>query len=286
MQEVNHHKLYLALIDALVERELFKQLLATSYRHAMPYIAFMSSLKQAINMPDECTTAALPMILCWRVGLAIMMCVQSFISHTPFVLFPRTANLAGCLACAEVLPCLVNHGLPSGSQLSEGHAICSGGDWGRVHGRYIRILLASEHIKTKSGERSLLRNLGSWLGRLTMGKQQPVRQKDLDLKKIIYEAYEQGKMIAVLPFVVKVRLVFAVTLAACVCCKQFPGMALVKGCLYGERMKKPQQQMLQIAWYLHAAIPMHGLCRGPDQNGPEAVRVRQGGGGGGESRAK
>lgn len=70
--------------------------------------------------------------------------------------------------------------------------------------RYIRILLASEHIKTKSGERSLLRNLGSWLGRLTLARQQPVRQKDLDLKKIVYEAYEQGKMIAVLPFVVKV----------------------------------------------------------------------------------
>ena len=72
--------------------------------------------------------------------------------------------------------------------------------------RYIRILLASEHIKHKSGERSLLRNLGSWLGCLTLGKQQPVRQKDLDIKKIIYEAYEQGKMIAVLPFVVKVCL--------------------------------------------------------------------------------
>ena len=72
--------------------------------------------------------------------------------------------------------------------------------------RYIRILLASEHIKTIFGERTLLRNLGSWLGRLTLGKQQPVRQKDLDLKKILYEAYEQGKMIAVLPFVVKVRV--------------------------------------------------------------------------------
>ncbi|KAK9805719.1 hypothetical protein WJX73_001907 [Symbiochloris irregularis] len=99
-QEVNHHKLYINLIDSLSERELFKQLLATSYK-------------------------------------------------------------------------------------------------------YIRILLASEHIKTKSGERSLLRNLGSWLGCLTLARRQPVRQKDLDLKKIVYEAYEQGKMIAVLPFVVK-----------------------------------------------------------------------------------
>ena len=68
---------------------------------------------------------------------------------------------------------------------------------GACFGRYIRILLASEHIKTKQGERSLLRNLGAWLGLLTLGKSQPVRQKDLDIKKIMYEAYEQGKMIAV-----------------------------------------------------------------------------------------
>ena len=70
--------------------------------------------------------------------------------------------------------------------------------------KYIRTLLVSPHLKTKSGERSLLRNLGSWLGRLTLARQQPIRQRDLDLKQIMYEAYEQGKMIAVMPFLVKV----------------------------------------------------------------------------------
>lgn len=70
--------------------------------------------------------------------------------------------------------------------------------------RNVRVLLNTDKIKTNSGERSLLRNLGSWLGRLTIARLKPVRQRDLDLKAIIYSAYEQGKMIAVLPFIGKV----------------------------------------------------------------------------------
>lgn len=70
--------------------------------------------------------------------------------------------------------------------------------------KYVKILLASERIKTHSSERSLLKNLGSWLGRVTIAHGQPVRHKDLDVKGIIVEAFEQGKMIAVLPFVNKV----------------------------------------------------------------------------------
>ena len=73
--------------------------------------------------------------------------------------------------------------------------------------KYVRILLGSERIRTQSGERSLLKNLGSWLGRLTIARNKPVRHRDLDLKGILYEAYEQGKMIAVLPFVNKVSTV-------------------------------------------------------------------------------
>lgn len=70
--------------------------------------------------------------------------------------------------------------------------------------KYVKVLLDSDKIKTNSGERSLLRNLGSWLGRLTIARHKPVRQRDLDIKAIIYDAYEQGKMIAILPFIGKV----------------------------------------------------------------------------------
>ena len=39
---------------------------------------------------------------------------------------------------------------------------------------------------------------------LTLARNKPILFKDLDLKTILYDAYEQGKMIAVLPFINKV----------------------------------------------------------------------------------
>jgi CCR4-NOT transcription complex subunit 1 len=69
--------------------------------------------------------------------------------------------------------------------------------------RNIQVLLQSEKIKTNSGERSLLKNLGSWLGQLTIARNKPVLQRDIDPKALILNAYEKGKMIAVIPFVAK-----------------------------------------------------------------------------------
>lgn len=74
----------------------------------------------------------------------------------------------------------------------------------RTTHHYVKILLSSERIKTNSGERSLLKNLGSFLGQLTIAKNKPVLQKDLDVKAIIVDGYVKGKMIAVIPFVHKV----------------------------------------------------------------------------------
>jgi CCR4-NOT transcription complex subunit 1 len=68
----------------------------------------------------------------------------------------------------------------------------------------IKVLLQSDKITVSSSERSLLKNLGSWLGNLTIGKNAPLLQKDLDLKHLIFDAYENGRLIAVIPFVAKV----------------------------------------------------------------------------------
>lgn len=68
----------------------------------------------------------------------------------------------------------------------------------------IRALLDSEKIRSSISERSLLKNLGSWLGHLTIEKNKPILQKDLDLKNLLFAAYENGKLIAVIPFVCKV----------------------------------------------------------------------------------
>jgi CCR4-NOT transcription complex subunit 1 len=68
----------------------------------------------------------------------------------------------------------------------------------------IKALLSSDKVKTNSGERSLLKNLGSWLGGLTISRNQPVLMRDLDVKALVLESYQTGHMIAVIPFVAKV----------------------------------------------------------------------------------
>ena len=69
---------------------------------------------------------------------------------------------------------------------------------------YCRALLESDRAITQTNERTLIKQLGSWLGLLTFAKNKPVLAKDMDLKSLIQDAYTRGRMIAVLPFVEKV----------------------------------------------------------------------------------
>ncbi len=74
----------------------------------------------------------------------------------------------------------------------------------RTTHKYVKVLLTSDRVKKDSGERTLLKNLGSWLGNLTIKRNKPVLHKDLDIKACLFQAYEQGKLVAVIPFVDKV----------------------------------------------------------------------------------
>ncbi|KAL1548658.1 transcription regulator [Salvia divinorum] len=67
-----------------------------------------------------------------------------------------------------------------------------------------KVLLGSELIKSSVEERTLLKNLGSWLGKITIGKNQVLRAREIDPKALIIEAYEKGLMIAVIPFTSKI----------------------------------------------------------------------------------
>lgn len=69
----------------------------------------------------------------------------------------------------------------------------------------IKLLLASDGITTSMPERSFLKSLGSWIGLMTLNKNKPLLQKDLGLKELLFEAYENGSLIAVIPFVCKVN---------------------------------------------------------------------------------
>ena len=68
----------------------------------------------------------------------------------------------------------------------------------------IRHLLASERIHADPRERTTLKNLGSWLGKVTLGRNKPLLYRDLNPKELLLEAYETGRLIAVVPFVAKV----------------------------------------------------------------------------------
>lgn len=66
---------------------------------------------------------------------------------------------------------------------------------------YCKVMLDSELLKSNSSERTLLKNLGAWLGKLTLGCNRPVLQRDLDIKQTIVMAYQKGMMLPILSFV-------------------------------------------------------------------------------------
>ncbi|XP_072931342.1 CCR4-NOT transcription complex subunit 1 isoform X2 [Epargyreus clarus] len=72
--------------------------------------------------------------------------------------------------------------------------------------RNIRVLLRSDKGIANFSDRSLLKNLGHWLGMLTLARNQPILYVDLDLKALLLEAYHKGQqeLLYVVPFVAKV----------------------------------------------------------------------------------
>ena len=69
---------------------------------------------------------------------------------------------------------------------------------------YINKLLASDSIEKDLKEKTALKNLGSWLGLMTLAKNKPILAKDLDLKEIIFNAYENGKLSYIVTFISKI----------------------------------------------------------------------------------
>ncbi|KAI3796684.1 hypothetical protein L1987_39363 [Smallanthus sonchifolius] len=67
-----------------------------------------------------------------------------------------------------------------------------------------KVLLRSDLLKSSVEERKLLKNLGGWLGKLTIGRNQALLAKHIDPKPLITEAYEKGSMIGVIPFISKI----------------------------------------------------------------------------------
>jgi CCR4-NOT transcription complex subunit 1 len=64
--------------------------------------------------------------------------------------------------------------------------------------------LSSAGSTTSTTERSFIRYFGMWLGQLTLARNKPLLQKRIDLKRLLQWGYENGRLIAVCPFVAKV----------------------------------------------------------------------------------
>ncbi|EGT51973.1 hypothetical protein CAEBREN_01277 [Caenorhabditis brenneri] len=75
--------------------------------------------------------------------------------------------------------------------------------------RNIRILLRTDKkttIASNYSDRQLLKNLGSWLGAITIARNKPILLNDLDLKSLLLEAYYKGQaeLLFVVPFISKI----------------------------------------------------------------------------------
>ncbi|KAI8394298.1 CCR4-Not complex component, Not1-domain-containing protein [Radiomyces spectabilis] len=68
----------------------------------------------------------------------------------------------------------------------------------------IQILLNSEKTASSSSERSLLKNLGAWLGALTLARNKPIKHKHIAFKDLLLEGFDYNRLIVVIPFVCKV----------------------------------------------------------------------------------
>lgn len=55
------------------------------------------------------------------------------------------------------------------------------------------------------GERQMLKNLGNWLGIISIGRDKPILVNDLNLKFLLLEAFYEGEhgLLCVVPFVAK-----------------------------------------------------------------------------------
>ena len=69
--------------------------------------------------------------------------------------------------------------------------------------RRVKVLLLGDKSKA-SADRTILKSLGSWIGSLTLARNRPILRRDLDLKQALLEAYSNGRLTIVIPFVAKV----------------------------------------------------------------------------------
>ena len=68
----------------------------------------------------------------------------------------------------------------------------------------VRRMLNAQSTLDSSTERSHLKNLGGWLGSLTIARNKPIKYKNISFKDLLIEAYDTQRLIIAIPFTCKV----------------------------------------------------------------------------------
>lgn len=64
-------------------------------------------------------------------------------------------------------------------------------------------MLNSEKTLQNSSERATLKNVGAWLGTITLARDIPIKHKNLSFKDLLIEGYDSGRLIVAIPFICK-----------------------------------------------------------------------------------
>jgi CCR4-NOT transcription complex subunit 1 len=64
-------------------------------------------------------------------------------------------------------------------------------------------MLNSERTLQSGSERAILKNVGAWLGTITLARDRPIKHKNLSFKDLLMEGYDNGRLIVAIPFVCK-----------------------------------------------------------------------------------
>ncbi|KAJ6618288.1 Not1-domain-containing protein [Mycena sp. CBHHK59/15] len=64
-------------------------------------------------------------------------------------------------------------------------------------------MLNSERSMQSGSDRSTLKNVGAFLGTITLARDQPIRFKNLSFKDLLLEGYDSGRLVVAIPFVCK-----------------------------------------------------------------------------------
>ncbi|KAI9314115.1 CCR4-Not complex component, Not1-domain-containing protein [Dichotomocladium elegans] len=70
--------------------------------------------------------------------------------------------------------------------------------------RNIQILLQSESTDGSQSDRDTLKTLGTWLGKITLSKNKPIRHKDLSFKDLLLDCYDRKRLIVAIPLTCRV----------------------------------------------------------------------------------